>query len=188
MKHTSVKILLYILLASFLCTLPALATPFAYLNLVDSGDIYTGDNFDLEVRVNDSAIGEDFLAFGFDLFNSGNTFALNSYVIGPDFDDDSLLVPMDVAGSMFPGTTDDSVLLATLSFNATSAGTETFQVLGLADWVFSGLAYESVWYDINASLDITVHQANPIPEPATMLLCGIGLIAFAGALRRNIKG
>ena len=86
---------------------------------------------------------------------------------------------------------DDDVLLATLSFEVLALGTDTLNVIGLYDAMFSGLYYETLtWdvegYDIDASLTITA-GVQPVPEPGTLILMGIGLAGIAGVGRKRLK-
>ncbi|NOZ67836.1 MAG: PEP-CTERM sorting domain-containing protein [Deferribacteres bacterium] len=175
-----------------LSALPARALPTVSLNLMDT-DIYVGESFDVQVLLDGDNINLELLAFGFDVKTTGSVFTYDGYKIETGFDDDSSWVPPGVAGSAFPGITYDDVLLATLSFTATDVGTGYLQALGSTDNLFYGLAYEIVpgvtgWYDINASLDVTVNSGvvAPVPEPSTIILTGIGLIGFVG-FRRKFK-
>ena len=94
-------------------------------------------------------------------------------------------VPPSVAGSTFPGIADDDVLLAILSFTATSVGTGWLQAIGLTDSLFYGLAYEIDpitvgWYDIDDSQGITIspNQPAPAPEPSTFSLLCLGILSI----------
>lgn len=111
--------------------------PTASLNLLDS-NIEIGETFDVEVWVDGDSITEALLAFGFDVsIDDGSYFSYDGYVIESGFDDASNPLNLNnVAGSVFTGITDDDVLLATLSFTAFVAGTDTLNILGLYDGFF----------------------------------------------------
>lgn len=169
----------------------AQADPMVELTLVGS-DINVGDSFDVQVWVTDSATGvdnfwgfpEELLAFGFDVSTTGTAVSYSGYSIAAPFLDDSF-GPDNVAGSAFPGVDvalNQDVLLATLSFDALSAGNDTISALGLSDGLFSGLFYEVSGFDINATLDINV-----VPEPTTVLLFGVGLAGLGVVSRRKKK-
>lgn len=169
----------------------AMAIPTASLIVQDS-DIVVGETFDVEVWIDGDDIGAELLSFGFDVDLSSLSFiSYTGYTI-PEFDDDSPVVGLDVAGSVFPGITEDDVLLATLSFSADSVGTDTLLVEGIYDSLgmsFAGLFYTVDGYDISDSLNITVNSGSaPVPEPATMILFGTGLAGFFGSqLKRKLK-
>lgn len=184
------------LLVTFLCfyvtVISASAVPFATLNVLDT-NIRVGESFDVEVWVDGDGLpaSEELLAFGFDTVTSGTLFSYDSYTIESGFFDASDPFNSDnVAGSVFPGIPDNNVLLATLSFTAISDGTDTLQVLGIADGLFYGLFYENVNtfvqsdFNINIMTDINVA---PVPEPATIFLLGFGLIGLIWFRRKNIK-
>lgn len=192
MKKRFAVITISTLLLFVLSALSAQAIPTVNLHLMDS-DIQVGDSFDVEVWVDGDDIGLDLLTFSFDLSTTGDAFSYDGYTIGAGFDDDIEHVSSDIAGSAFPGIEDDDVLLATLSFTATAEGSGTIKTLGTTDQKFYGISYEidpftSGWYNINASLDITVHADSgaPVPEPATYLLFGTGFICLLGMKNKTI--
>jgi hypothetical protein len=175
----------------------AWAIPSASLNVLDS-DIVVGETFNVEVWIDGDDNGAELLSFGFDVAPSLlSLISYADYTIESGFDDETPLSYVDVAGSSFPGVTDDDVLLATLSFLAGPvAGNDTLSIGGLYD--SSGLSFAGLFYtdgstdysyDIFASLDITINSGTaPVPEPATMILFGTGLAGFFGSqLKRKIK-
>jgi len=171
----------------------AASIPTISLNLLDT-DIHVGDSFGVQVLADGDGIGLGLLSFGFDVNTTGSAFDYNSYSIGSGFDDDSSFVLPDVAGSAFPAIVDNNVLLATLNFTATTVGTGSVQALGLTDFLFFGLAYESApftssWYGNNAALDIMINAAPiaTVPLPSSFALFGMGLIGLFGFRRRLIK-
>ncbi len=54
-----------------------------------------------------------------------------------------------------------------------------------ADWIWGSAMYPGSAADGNGEYLIFRTQVNPVPEPATMLLFGLGLLGFAGVSRRK---
>jgi hypothetical protein len=153
------------------------------LDLTDI-DIVVGETFNVDVMVDGEGVGEELLAFGFDVVAPVFTFL--GYTMGPLFTDLSdPFSAVNVSGAAFPGVTDDDVLLASLAFSADGAGTDTVSVLGLANG-FLGLFYELSSVDISAAKDITVRGV-AVPEPATLLLFLSGVM-FVLRIKRGSPG
>lgn len=168
----------------------AMALPMVNLVLVD-GPSAMGDTFEVQVWADGDTIGLDLLAFGFDVsFDGGSMFEYLGYELASGFDDWSMGYG-NVTADIFPGISADDVLLATLSFSTLALGTDTLNVLGIYDGMFTGLYYslpgwELAGYDIDASLTITAEEV-PVPEPASLILLTGGLLGCAGMNRKGQK-
>ena len=186
MKKKTPALLILAVIFTFVAASSVMATPITPITNLTllGGPVIVGDTFDVEVTIDGNGIGQELLAFGFDVFDgSGTTFAYNSYTVDPGFMDTSFGIN-NVSGMAFTGIPENDVLITTLHFTALAVGSDTLSTIGLYDGAFSGLFYEIDGHDIVAELDIDV---NPIPEPGTMLLLGSGLIGLAGYRKRLRK-
>ena len=161
------------------------AAPITTLDVV-TGSIKVGDTFQVDVAVNGNLIGQDLLAFGFDVIPSP-LFSFQSFSFAPGFSDvsDPALLST-VRGLAFPGIPDDVVSLGTLWFKALSDGTGDVQISGLYDGLFSGLFYSIDGFDINSSTRTSIAPAGntPVPIPPTAFLLGSGLVGLVGLRKR----
>ena len=176
------KAMMFVILASILLGFTARASAGVIeLELVPT-EILVGDSFDVTVRANGEGLGEELLAFGFNVLFESDLLALNGFTVAADFDDFSdPFSPINVAGDAFPGIATNSVLLATLSFSALAAGPTSFGIEGADGGFFLGLFYEFSTFDISSQREITIQESVAIPEPSTALLMTIalGLAGFA---------
>jgi hypothetical protein len=149
-----------------------------------SSAIHVGDEFRVDVILQDAFdgefIGDTLLAFGFNLSFNNSVLSLLSSNVGAGWDDDSPFLDVDVAGSSFPGLSDDGsgadILLGQLSFSALSAGNFTLAINGNPfDDPNLGLIFLGGEAQILAQ---TLVSVTPVPLPAMGWLFGTALFAL----------
>ncbi|ABC33311.1 hypothetical protein HCH_06681 [Hahella chejuensis KCTC 2396] len=165
----------------------------SYISFQASTDhIVVGDAFYVDVILEkpfDGLFeGDELLAFGFNLGYDAGVLQLIDSTMGAPWDDDSALFPgIDVAGSAFPGVTDDSgagLLLARLSFSAVAAGLSQLSLFGdSAANPDLGLLYVSGSDVIDARKDMRIYS---VPQPASMWMLALGGLGLL--VRRKAAG
>jgi len=185
MKKISKEICLLMVTGLLLfSTTHAQAIPIVKLEVPDSF-IAPGEVFVINVIADgvtdlDPFLGSDeLLAFGFDVI-SPSSVTFNGATVGHGFFDDSaLFLDSDVAGSAFPGISGNDILLASLSFSATSVGS---YLIGIQSDIFNPNQGLITW--LHPQIDATTFSlvSVSVPEPSTMLLLLLGLVG-AGVVR-----
>jgi hypothetical protein len=181
--------LIALVIASCIClgSVTARAIPTASLNVTDPF-ITVGETFTVQVFANNNGLAQGLLGFGFnvDPLSTLAHITYLGYTLAPDFTDSSLGV-RNVAGITFPAILTDPVLLATLSFSATSTGSATLTIQGFVNG-FDGLIYtgEENLFPIDVSKSITVNAAG-VPDSASLWMAALtltGLCACRVGLRK----
>ena len=185
------KRLAQVVLAAALLTTHAVSA--AVVNLSLAGAAQAGSSFRVDVWANELFSGlpsdEELLAFGMTVANSSpELFSLTGVNIAVPFANDSALLGLDAAGSVFPGLVNkldsQSILLASLTFFAHDAGNGS---LGIRTDLLNpdqGLIFfQSSAVNMNADLAVNVSPV-PLPSALPMMLGGLSLLA--GIARRRI--
>lgn len=163
------------------------------LDFSNTTPLLPGETFTMDVIANDVFDGldalEEVLAFGFDVFISDPSLVgFTGATVASPFADDSAFFPdTDVAGLVFPGIpnnpANNTIQLATVTYEALAVG-------GLSLGIISDISdmNEGLIYFLASNADITARaNVEVVPEPGSVLLLGIGLIAIAGVKRKFRK-
>lgn len=190
MKIKRTWFITFSLLVTFMVSIPSYALVTPILDISDDYIVF-GESFEVDVWIQNPDGMGDLTCFGFDVVTTD--FSFTDWVVGPGFDDPRkppwyISIPDDHVEGLNPliSNAEDYILLATLSFEADiSVGTGLIKADGPYDGHFSGLYYENADESLLGELEITVHEFNPIPEPGTLLLVGMGLLGLAGIGRKK---
>ena len=190
MKMFKKRLAQIVLTAALLNTNAASA---AVVSLSLAGAAQAGSSFIVDVWANELFSGlpsdEELLAFGMTVANSSpGLFSLTGVNIAVPFADDSALLGLDAAGSVFPGIVNEldsqSILLASLTFFAHDAGNGSLGIrTDLLNPSQGLIFFQSSAVNMNADLAVNVSPV-PLPSGLPMMLGGLSLLA--GIARRRI--
>lgn len=165
----------------------------AVVNLSLASAAQAGSSFTVDVWANELFSGlptnEELLAFGITVANnSPGLFSFTGVNIAAPFTDDSVLLGLDAAGSVFPGIVNElgnqSILLASLTFFAHDAGNGSLGIrTDLLDPGQGLIFFQNGAVSMNADLAVNV---SPVPLPAALPMMLGGITLLAGIARRRV--
>jgi hypothetical protein len=198
------KILIFFLLALFLCTGSAIALPFSSTGLVDSNynNLWNSTTssgtalFKFYIDENWPSVTEVTLEFENDIFDVGAINQSSFTVLNPDNWTTSIYSPtaggyqfsISVAGDAATSANDpiqisfDYVLLSADRYNNASEGSDN-------GWEWDEGQAWGISYSLfaeNGGYSFGSTNPTPTPEPATMILFGTGLIGIAVVGRKKL--
>ena len=166
--------------------LPAEATT---ITLNTPGSVTAGSSFDVTVQISDvfqTHPGDALAAFGFNVVvGNSSIFSYTGETIGPLFDDFSGIFGASpqvagIATAIFLAAGDftEPLTLATLHFTALTSGSASIGISTDLSDPNQGLFYSTAGADaLNGSVRV-VSAAAAVPEPASFLLGGLGLVGL----------
>jgi len=153
--------------------------------------------FDVVVQATDLFAGRDaatdaIFSYGFNVNVSDPlTLAFTGATSGSLFDAATTAPGTNVfaaasGAAIFPGTA-EPIVLATLHFNVIGTGPASIVITSDLSNLFQGLVYANAPFAEAIAGTVPVTAAAPVPEPATLLLSGIGLLGLTSIRRLQAR-
>lgn len=178
------------LILVFLVATAVTPAPALTVNLTPSANpVMVGDTFTLDVIITNLLNGldpaDEAIAFGFNIAIADPFISFVSATVTPPFaEPPTPLFDTAVAGLVFPGVQDDPLTLATLTFQALSAGTTA---VGIVSDTLNNPDH-GLFFALGSQVDITTNiSITVVPEPTTMLLLGTGLLGLLAYSWRRVS-
>jgi hypothetical protein len=183
---------LFLLVAAVVAATFSTGTPAQAATITFSSPGVVSGSFDVLVQATNVFAGRDtssdaLLGFGFDVNVSNATIAYSGATVGSLFTafsapgTDVFAVAADPLG-ILPGV-GEPLLLATLHFNVIGTGPANVLITSNLIDLNQGLQFFNAPFAEAISGTIPVTAAAAVPEPATLLLSGMGLLGMASARR-----
>lgn len=160
--------------------------------------IEQGESTRIDILISELTENLNLAAYSLDILFNSSILTFDSYALGLELTDagwgtddwstgnngEGIINLSELSWLMDFSTQSDSFVLASLFFTGSSAGVST---LSFAN-IILGDEYGESLTDLQlfqAALEVTAVETNPVPEPATMVLMGIGLLGFTGLKRKR---
>ena len=177
-------ILSFLFLVFFLISSESMAEPVTVMIDPASTVVLNGTSFSVNLLAD---IPEPIIGWGLDVSFDPTILSLTGLTIGTSFLPVSSPDGDNIAGLAPPPDPicGDNILLAALSFNAINIGSSSIIISYTSGDLTEGFALVAIGKFADVfSINGTVNSVNPVPEPTTILLFGLGLMGLAGARKR----
>ncbi len=173
----------------------AIASPTSASTISFTAPTVVSGSFDVVVQASNSFVGRDpltdaILSYGFNVgISNPSILSFSGATSGPLFDAATAEPGTTVFGAasglgIFPPVI-DPLTLVTLHFTTIGSGPANILITSDLNNLFQGLQFFDAPFQesIAGTVSVSASSSSPVPEPATLLLSGIGLMGVAYKLR-----
>lgn len=156
----------------------------AHSYLIFGGDpLVVSDEVTCNLTAYDLYIGFDYSVLSFDSYVLGSSLGITNDYSSGEFAEGEIYLGEWSFSSDF-SFQDDSFLLASIFFTGKEAGVSSFEDL-MGTHFYSDFDGLEIFVDIVNSPIIVVADVEPVPEPATMILLGSGLLGLVFSRKKR---